>query len=281
MAENMPYSDDTDDISGLWGAEDEDAPELPRRNGSVTNGFDPAPAPLNGSHAVTEDPSVSVARLAEALAGHQVDVVRRSELGAMRAEMEDRFTQQLAVALFELLSASNERFTSVEAHIDRRLHDVAAELRQSITVQIDRLASADDTQHRMAADLAGSARDELNEIGDRLRAPLETLAAFQRDVRHEVGRVGDAVVTHAAEAAKRAEENAERVAQAEAAMAERLGRSEIRDAAVMESLETITERMASLQTDLAEAQEAMKAVQEEVSSLRGRPGRRRRWGRSG
>ena len=277
MAENGSYTDDTDDISALWGAEDQDALEPPRPNGTVTNGSGPTPVPINGGHAVADDPSDSVARLAEALAGHQVDVVRRSELGAMRAEMEDTFTQQLAVALFELLSASNDRFASVEEHIDRRLHDMAAELSQSIAAQIDRLASAGDTQHRTGAELASLARAELNEIGDRLRTPLETLAAFQRDMRHEVDRVGDAVVTHAAEAAKRAEENAER----EAAMAERLERSEIRDAAVMESLEKITERMASLQTDLAEAQEAVKAVRAEVGNLGGSPGRRLRWGRFG
>jgi chromosome segregation ATPase len=274
MAESASYSGDTDDISGLWGAEDEDVLEPPRPNGTVTNGFHPAPAPINGSHNVAGDPSVSVARLAEALAGHQVEVVRRSELSAMRTEMDDRFTQQLAVAIFELLSATNDRFASFEEHIDRHLHDVATELSRSITAQVD-------TQHRMAAELAGSARDELTEVGDRLGVPLETLAAFQREMRHEVGRVGDALVNHAAEAARRAEENAERVAQAEAAMADRLGRSEVTDAAAMESLERITERIASLQTDLAEAQEAMKAVREEISTLRGRPVERRRWGRSG
>ena len=276
MADDETFAED---ISGLWGVPRESALEPPRPNGTVTNGRDPKPAPANGSHAevAVGDPRDNVARLADALAGHQVDVVRHAELGAMREEMEDAFTQKLAVALYELLAASNERFSSVEDHMDRRLHDVATQLNQSIVAQTDRLAAAIDTQQRLAADIARSARDELSEISDRFSAPLEALAAFERDVRHEVGRVGDLVASHNADAVRRAEDSVE----AGASLSERLERSELRDAAAMETLEKISERMASVQGDLTEMQQAIGTLREEVSAIRGRAGGRRRWGRSG
>ena len=276
MADNESYPDD---ISGLWGVPQESALEPPRPNGTVTSGRDSKPAMANGSHAevAVGYPPDNVARLADALAGHQVDVVRHAELGAVRAEMEDAFTQKLAVALYELLSASNERFSSVEDRMDRRLQGVATTLNQSIVAQTDRLAAAIDTQQRLAADIARSARDELSEISDRFSAPLEALATFEREVRHEVGRVGDLVAAHNAEAVRRAEDTVA----AGASLSELLERSELRDAATTETLEKISERMASVQGDLTEMHEAIRTLREEVSTLRGRAGGRRRWGRSG
>ena len=273
MADSESFSED---ISALWGDPEEGALEPPRPNGRVTNGHDPSPAPTNGSHAGAPqpgDPRDDVARLAAALAGHQVDVVRRAELGAMRAEMEDAFTQKLAVALYELLSASNERFSSVEDHLDRRLKDVASELSQSIVVQTDRLAAAIDTQQRLAADIARSARDELMEISDRFSGPVDALAAFEREVRHEVGRLGDVVAAHNADAVRRSEDAA-------AAISERLDSSEMRDVAASESLAAIGERLTSVQSDLNGVNQAVQALQEEVGILRKRPGAWLRWGRT-
>lgn len=275
MADDRSF---TEDISGLWGAPKESALEPPRPMGTVTNGREPTPAPANGHAGVAaDDPRDKVARLADALAGHPVDVVRYSELGALRAEMEDAFAQKLAVALYELLSASNERFSSVEDHMDRCMQAVAAELGQSIRVQTDRLAAAIDTQQRMMADLARSARDELSEISDRFSAPLDALSAFEREVRHDVGRVADLVAAHNADAARRSEDAAE----AGAALCRRLDGSEVRDGAASESLEKITQRVESVQSDVTELRDAMRALREEISGLRARTGARRRWGRSG
>jgi len=270
----------TEDISGLWGAPEEDALEPPRPIGTVTNGRAHEPAPTNGSHAevAADNPRENVARLAEALAGHQVDVVRHSELVAVRAEMEDAFTQKLAVALYELLSASNERFASVEDHMGRHLQEVADRVSESVRAQGDRLALAIDAQQRGTADLARSVRDELREVSDRFNAPLDTLAAFQREMRHEVGRVGDAVEAQGVDAAQRAEVDIERAAKAGADLSERLQTSDTR---ATESAAKMSERIASLQSDLIEVNEAINALRVEVKSLQGRSAGRRRWGRSG
>jgi chromosome segregation ATPase len=277
MADEVPF---TDDISGLWGAPEEGALEPPRLTGAVTNGHALEPPPTNGRHAevVADDPREKVARLAEALASHQVDVVRHSDLVAVRAEMEDAFTQKLAVALYELLSASNERFASVEDQMGRRLREVAEQVGESITVQGDRLVLAIDAQQRATADLARSVSDELREVSDRFNAPLDTLADFQREMRHEVGRVGDSMEAHGVDAAQRAELDIERAAKAGAEMSERLEASDTRAA---ESAATLSERIASVQSDLTEVHEALRALREEVKSLRGRSGTRRRWGRPG
>jgi hypothetical protein len=202
MADEEPF---TDDISGLWGDPEAGAPEPPRPTGTVTNGQDHEPVTTNGSHVdvATPDPGDNVARLADAIAGRRVDVVRHSELSAVRAELEDAFTQKLAVVLYELLSASNERFTSVEDHMDRRLQDVATELTQYIRAQGEQVAAAIDVQQRATADLARSVRDELREVSDRFSEPLDTLAAFQREMRHEVGRVGDVVDAQGVDASRR------------------------------------------------------------------------------
>lgn len=280
MADNESFPDD---ISGLWGAPAEGALEPPRASGTVTNGRTPTSAPTNGAHAevVRDDSRENVARLADALAGHQVDVVRHSELSAVRAEMEDAFTQKLAVALYELLSASNDRFASVEDHMGQRLQDVADRVGESVKSQGDRLAMAIDVQQRATADLARSVRDELREVSDRFCAPIDALATFERDVRHEVGRVGDLVEAHNADAARRSEEHAERAGRAGADLSQRLDGSETRVAAATESLARISARMASVQSDLTEVREAVRALREEVAGLRERAGARRRWGRSG
>ncbi len=275
MADSESFSND---ISGLWGVR-EDPLEPPRPNGTATNGHDPKPAPSNGSHAEApkDDPRDTVARLADALAGHQVDIVRHSELSAMRTEMEDGFAQRLAVALFELLSASKDQFASVEDHIDARLHEVAHQVGESLKAEGDRLALAVDIQQRATADLARSVRDELVEISNRFRGPIDDLASFQREIRHEVGRLGDEVAAYGVEAARRSEESAERVDQAGAALSQRIESTEMRST---EALERITETIASVQRDLSQVHEALRGLREEVSSRRERADARRRWGRS-
>lgn len=280
MADNESFPDD---ISGLWGAPEEDALGPPRPNGTITTGRDPTPAPTNGAHAevAKDDPRDTVARLADALAGHQVDVVRHSQLSAVRAEMEDAFTQKLAVALYELLSASNDRFASVEDHMAQRLQDMAGRVEETVKAQGDRLALALDLQQRATAELARSVSDELREVSDRFSGPIDALVTFEREVRHEVGRVGDLVEAHNADAARRSEEHAEQAERAGAALSQRLEGSEKRTAAATESLEKINERMASVQSDLSEVNEAIQALREEVSSLRASAGTRRWWGRSG
>jgi hypothetical protein len=276
MADSESFSND---ISGLWGVR-EGPLEPPRANGTAANGHDPKPAPTNGNHAEApeNDSRDTVARLADALAGHQVDIVRHSELSAMRTEMEDGFAQRLAVALFELLSASKDQFASIENHVDARLHEVLRQVGESLKTEGDRLALAIDIQQRTTADLARSVRDELMEISNRFGGPIDELASFQRDMRHEVGRVGDQVAAHGVEAARRSEENAEGVAQASAALSQRLESTEVRST---EAMERITETIASVQRDLSEVHEAIGALREEVISLRAVSGSRRRWGRSG
>ena len=83
---------------------------------------------------------------------------------------------------------------------------------------------------------------------------------------------GHLVVAHDADADQRSRDAAD-------ALSELLRNSEMRDAAATESLEQITERMASVQNDLNEVHEAVHTLREEVSNFRKRPGAWRRWGR--
>lgn len=282
MAERGTYSDD---ISGLWGALDDSVLEPPR-NGHAVNGPTPAPGEpvsTNGSHvdAQADDPRDDVARLADALAGHQVDVVRRSELREARSEMEDAFTRQLAVALYELLSASNDRFAAVEDHLARRLDDVAARLSQSVTAQGDRLAATAEAQRRATADLVRSVRDELVEISDRFNGPVEALVGFEREVRHEVGRLGDVVATQGAHADRRSEEDREAVAARAAELSEGIKGSEERVAAATGALEDMVAGISTVHSDISTLHETITELREEVILLRRRTDRARGpWRRS-
>jgi len=74
---------------------------------------------------------------------------------------------------------------------------------------------------------------------------------------------------------------AEEAAEAGATLSAQLHSTEKRDMVAAESLEKISERMASVQSDLTEMQEAVRALREEVSTLGRRAGAWRRWGRSG
>src|SRR5687768_2457226 len=114
---NAPFSDD---ISALWGDQEESAlvrsrPETPEKAVDEAE-----PAPTNGSQPalVGEPTDEGVARLAQALATHQTDVVSKAELQRTRAEIEGAFTHQLAVALYDLLGASNDRIGRTEQRLD-------------------------------------------------------------------------------------------------------------------------------------------------------------------
>lgn len=284
MADTGTYSDD---ISALWGAPSDSALDPPRPNGSVVaNGHSPAPGeqvPTNGRHTVAQvdNPRDDVTRLADALAGHQVDVVRRSELLDARGEMEDAFTHQLAVALYELLSASNDRFAAVEDHLARRLDEVAARLSQSVTAQGDRLAATAEAQQRATTDLARSVRDELVEISDRFSVPVEALVAFEREVRHEVGRLGDVVAAQEAQADRRTEQDREVAAARADELAKEIEESERRAAATAQAMGDIIDRISSVQRDISTLHETITGLREEVTLLRRRTDRARGpWRRS-
>lgn len=292
MADRDVFSDD---ISSLWGPALEGELAPPRMNGTVaakaapptngvamngtaiTNGHEPSSASTHGSHveATSDDASEDVARLVDALARRTTDAVRRSELHTLRAEVEDAFTQQLAVALYELLSASRDRFAAVEKHITARLDGVATRVYQSIETQGERVAAAIDTRQRDVA----SMRTELEEIGKRFAGQGEAFASFQREIRHEVGRIGDAAAAQKAEVVRQSEIDAERAAGSGAALAERLQRSEGRQVAVAQEIENVGDRISFVQREIAALHESVRELVDEVAVLRRRNGARRRRGR--
>lgn len=118
MAESERYADD---ITELWGPREETAveplvpdphPGLSSGNGS-TNGI--------GAHASGREQPQDLARLVEAIAGRQLPAATRDDLEAMRTELETIFSQQLAVAVYELMASSNERLGTFEDHVNGRL----------------------------------------------------------------------------------------------------------------------------------------------------------------
>lgn len=263
MADHASFPDD---ISKLWGDPAVGALEPVRWNGTSQNGHAATPPPSDGGPAeappADDLPRDGIARLADALASRQVDVVRHAELLGMRSQLEDAFTQQLAVALYELLSTSNERFAAVEAHIDQRVQDVTAQLRESVTAEGDRLAAAIEAQRVADADLRRSASDEL----ERLIGPVEALAAFEREVRHEVRRLGDLVAAQKEDAGRRSATDAGRAA----GILDGLGCAEGRDTKMLEVLDTVTGMLSSLQADVTRLHAAVDELREEATVLRRR-----------
>ena len=266
MVDNTSYSDD---ISALWGTKQESVPRPSRPDDTIGNGWDSTPAPDSSIDvpAAADEPPDPVARLAEALAGHRVDFVRRDEFGIMRAEIEDAITQRLAVALYELLSATNDRFSSVEARLDRRMQDMAAELIQSMTANTERLALTVDAQQGAIAELARTVRDGLTAMNHRVGELLDNPVAGQLEIYQAAGPVDDLVTDRGEEGARRSENDVERTAEGDAAMS---------DPTASESFETITERVVSVQKDLAEVHRAIRTLREEMGSLRRRSGALRR-----
>src|SRR3954470_18095463 len=102
-----------EDFSALWGAQDEHVLHPARPEPPRSEAVEP-PQPADRAHLSVVDQQVreTVARLAQAIATNQNDVVRKADLAAIRSDMEGAFSQQLAVALYELLASSNDRFTA-------------------------------------------------------------------------------------------------------------------------------------------------------------------------
>lgn len=199
------YASFSDDISTLWGPASEGgltpappAPPLPREH--ELPGEAPGPAVTNGNGngarlaVVEQDVQDDVRRLAEALATNHADVVYRSDLDAVRSQLEGAFTHQIAVALYELMAASNARFATAEDHINQRVTE-------AVEVHTNRLTASLDKHHRAATELSEFIWAELDAMRQRLNGPIDGLVAFQRELRHEVGRLGDLVaeVTDSAE----------------------------------------------------------------------------------
>lgn len=286
MADHASFSDD---ISALWGVPEEGALE-PRRSAATESENDPPdpaptnadPAPTNGSGTgvAADDPRDPVARLADAIAGHHVDVVRRSELEAVRSELEEAFTHQLAVALYELLAASNERFAAVEDHLDQRLQDVAQRLSTSVGEHAGVLAASIEAHQRTTTELAEAARVELATIRDRFSGPVDAFATFQRDMRHEVGRIVDMVESHAADFDRSSTADAERFAEAHAEFSERLGHNEGRASDVVGEVGNLSARLAAVQNDVAGLHEAIDELRRAVDAPRKKPRGFSRWNRS-
>lgn len=245
MADYVSYPDD---ISGLWGPEGEGMltpamPDAPTKEPdpvlpASTNGNGSANGHGNGPRfsLVDQDTHDDVARLARAIAESRADVVRLADLQAARAEMEGAFTQQLAVALYELMAASNARFATAEDRINERVN-------QAVEVHTTRLAASVEANHRAASEMAELIWNQIDSLRHRFVGPIDGLAAFQRDLRHEVGRLSDLVAAHSRDWAQRFEAEA--------------GQRDRHD-----------ERMAKAADDLGDVPGVLAAMRDDLSSLR-------------
>lgn len=268
MADNG-YSDD---ISALWGAQQESALEparLPARDVHGPEAGPPGSGTGNGNghgrEVGDQGPSEGVARLAEALAAHQADVATKAELARVRSELEGAFTHQLAVALYDLLAASNERFTSAEGQLDRRLDDIAARLARSVEIHTERLLAAVDAQQRTAAEAQQAVRADVAAVEDHLRrrldGPLDGLGVFQRDIRHEIGRLADAVTAQGAESSRRDEVRADHLASVHGELSQRIEGVAAERGAEMGDLSAritaVGDEVATLHREIAELRHAV------------------------
>ena len=181
MADTSRYSID---ISALWGPDGE----------GVVGG---APAILNGDdyladlapngrdrEPVHRQRDEDVVQLAGAIAGNHADLLRRADLDAMRADLERAFTQQIAVALYELLTACNVRFASAEEHINEQL---AA----AVEAQTRRLAESLEATFYAAVDVGELVRSQIGAVREELARP--------DDLRQEIGRLSELVEKQVAE----------------------------------------------------------------------------------
>ena len=184
MAEHAQYPID---VTELWGPEGE--AEL-----SPATSFTPGPellpvdaSPTNGNGesmpGVTEQTLEDVARLANAIAANHSDVLRRSDLDTMRKELESAFTQQLAVAMYELMSAWNSRLATAEDHISDRVT-------RSVEAQAGVLVSSAEANYYAVHEIAETVRSQLAAFRGQLTG-IEGLTSFQRDIRHDVARLSD------------------------------------------------------------------------------------------
>lgn len=189
------------DVAELWGPEGEaelspatsfvPPPELrPVDAEPVHDGDDLAPAAASKT-------LVEVDRLAEAIAGNLPELLRRTDLDAMRKELEGAFTQQLALVVYELMAAWDTRFASIEDRLNQRMGT-------AVEAQTSALAASIEASFYAVLEISETVRAELRAFGDQL-AGVESLPTFQREIRHEVARLGDLACGPRPEAAVMAE----------------------------------------------------------------------------
>lgn len=270
------YASYPDDISGLWGPDSEGTltPAMPETSAGDPEALLPASTKGTGNGSVNghsngarlamveQETHDDVARLARAIADSHADVVRPADLRAARAEMEGAFTQQLAVALYELMAASNARFATAEEHINQRVDE-------AVEVHTNRLEASLDAHHVVATQMLETLGNELDALRQRFIGPIDGLAAFRRELRHEVGRLSDLVTTQARESAQQSAVEKERRERHDDWVVKAAG-----------DLSGVSGVLAAIKEDLT-------ALREDVAELRaaveqgGQNGRKSsRWGRS-
>jgi hypothetical protein len=260
MADDASY---TDDISALWGPDSEAglSPAPPAANGAGGHASEPAVVDGNGIGlylpADEQDRRNEVARLAEAFATTHVDVVQRNDLDALRSELEGTFTHQLAVALYELMSASNARFTRAENLINQRVEE-------AVECQTIRLAASLDAHHQAASEMTEVIWREIDSLRQRFVGPIDGLAGFQRELRHEVGRLSDSVAACGQASARQLDaevDRGQRVAHAAHDMGD-----------LTEALSALREDLGALRSEVVELRAAVESSERQArtSGWRGR-----------
>jgi len=225
MADN---SWNAEDFSALWGEKENSVFEPSPAQADVPDrGIGAWSSPDRSedrTHLTLVDQEVrdGVARLTQSIAVNQVDVVRQRDLEPMRTELEGTLTHQLAVVLYEVLAESNDRLTAAQDHMTQVVTD-------AIEANNARLVTSMESAEAM--------RSELSEMRIRLNGPIDALGSFQRDVRHEVGRLGDLL------ASERSDEGAEEEA--------------VDTGGVSETLVAVKDELSALREDLAEVRQAL------------------------
>jgi hypothetical protein len=260
MADDTSY---TDDISALWGPDSEAGLTPALTNGSGSQPSAPALSSENGHRngidpyepVDEQDRRNEVARLAEAIATTHVDVVRRNDLDALRSELEGTFTHQLAVALYELMSASNARFTRAENLINQRVDE-------AVERHTTRLAASLDAHHDAATEMSRLIWGEIDSLRQRFIGPVEGLAAFQRELRHEVGRLSDSVAAHGLESTRQPD--------AEADGLQRIAPAAYDMGDLSEGLSAMKKDLSALRSEVAELRSAVESPERQARKTRWR-----------
>lgn len=168
MADNERHADD---IAQLWGPREETAVEFEAApmerdlNSTLASGKGSTNGTGNGDgmHLLgSEVPDV--ARLAEAIASRPLSA-SRADLDALRSELESTFAQQLAVAIYELMTATNERLATVEEYMSGRLDALG----ESVDEQVGGVAGSIEAHHR-------ALRQELEAVRSQHAAGVTTVA---------------------------------------------------------------------------------------------------------
>jgi len=275
MAEN---SMDPEDFSALWGAQDDGglAPARPEVSTPDPASDHPGSGNADRPHMTIVDQEVrdGVARLAQAIAVNQVDVVRKGDLEALRTDLEGTFTHQLAVALYEVLAASNDRFASAEDRMTQRVTE-------AMEAHGARLVTSMEDCQLVSMESAEAMRSELTEMRGRLNGPLDALASFQRDLRHEVGRLGDVLAGEGAALAGKADAAAEKLDTARRELADRFERGDARAEDVAGQLGGVSEALGAMKEDVSALREEIAELRQTLASSEGRARKAHRWRRSG